>query len=173
MPYPIFAQLSHLIPETNQLQLTELAELGRKINEVLQDLGPACGCYLMVKGVTKEQLAEVDIVLEKHGTRNIARFTYQNTVELLIIRLMLGAVHESTAIDFYLRLVKKISSILEHSIRSIHSVGCTQFQVLGCRSKQGDAGLRPATRQRDTDWPSLMIEVGYSESLPLLRCDAR
>ncbi|KAG0643720.1 hypothetical protein HOY80DRAFT_1086790 [Tuber brumale] len=173
MPWAIFDRLSHLIPATNPLQLTEPAELGRKINEVLQDLGPTCGYYLMVKGVTEKQLAEVDIALEKHGTRNIVRFTYENAVELLIICLMPGAVHESTAIDFYLRLVKKISSILEHSIRSIHCVGCTQFQVLGCWSKQEDAGLRPATRQRETDWPSLMIEVGYSESLPLLRCDAQ
>ncbi|KAG0635654.1 hypothetical protein HOY80DRAFT_892692, partial [Tuber brumale] len=105
--------------------------------------------------------------------RNIARFTCENAVELLIIHLMPGDAHESTAIDLYLMLVEKISSIRGHFIRSIHCVGCTQFQVLGCRSKQGDAGLRPATRQRETDWPSLMIEVGYSESLPLLRCDTQ
>ncbi|KAG0643358.1 hypothetical protein HOY80DRAFT_1020245 [Tuber brumale] len=173
MPCPIFDRLSCLIPASNQLQLTKPAELGKKINEVLQDLGPACGCYLMVKGVTEEQLAEVDVALEKRGIRNIARFTYENAVESLIIRLMPGAAHERTAIDFYLTLIENISSIPGHSIRSIRSVGCTQFQVPGRRSKQGDAGLMPATRQRETDWPSLMIEVGYSESLPLLRCDAQ
>ena len=53
-------------------------------------------------------------------------------------------------------------------------MGATRFTVPGKRSKEGDTGLKPAgTRDGRNDWPSLMVEVGYSESLQLLQYDAR
>jgi len=43
-------------------------------------------------------------------------------------------------------------------------VRATRFSVPSERSKEGDVGLKPVdTRTDETDWPSLMIEVGYSE----------
>lgn len=51
-------------------------------------------------------------------------------------------------------------------------VGAAEFRIPGQRSKQGDGGFMPATRRSANDWPSIMLEVGYSESLPYLHQDA-
>ena len=43
--------------------------------------------------------------------------------------------------------------------------------MAGRRSKDGDTGIRCATRVGATAWPNLMIEGGYAESLRMLRLD--
>ncbi|KAG0633013.1 hypothetical protein HOY80DRAFT_897200 [Tuber brumale] len=127
---------------------------------------------MLVTGLPESQLVLIEKSFEEHAIRGTARFTYENVLESLIIRLMPGAAHEHTSRDFYVTLVTKIATLPGHSIRSIRSVGATHFVVPGKRSKQGDEGLRPATRTLITDWPSIMIEVGYSETLAYLRLDA-
>ncbi|PWW75436.1 hypothetical protein C7212DRAFT_345419 [Tuber magnatum] len=60
-----------------------------------------------------------------------------------------------------------------HSMRSIHHAGSTQFNLPGLGSKQGDAGFGPADGgPHGSDWPSLMTEMGYSESIREPRLDA-
>ena len=51
-------------------------------------------------------------------------------------------------------------------------LGSGEFEAHGRRKKQGDEAIKPVTRSLETDWPSLVTEVGYSESLQMLRFDA-
>jgi hypothetical protein len=51
-------------------------------------------------------------------------------------------------------------------------VGASRYEVPGVRSKEGDQGFKPRSRMSSSDWPSLMIEVGVSESINILRYDA-
>lgn len=46
------------------------------------------------------------------------------------------------------------------------------YGVPGSREKEADRALRPCTRIREADWPSLVVEVGVSESPSQLRTDA-
>ena len=51
-------------------------------------------------------------------------------------------------------------------------VRSTRYGAPGGRSKEADEAFRPSTRVLGTDWPSVVIEVGVSESLSQLRTDA-
>ena len=57
------------------------------------------------------------------------------------------------------------------SLLSVTGIGSTRYHVPGKRSKEADEGIRPRTRPAH-GWPSLVFEIGYSESLPALHCDA-
>ena len=131
------------------------------------------GCYMLITRVSVPALARIETAFERRGLRAALRFTYENATESLIIKYMPGVAHEVTAIGFSSRIMDKIAQLPGHSLSSIIGLGTAQFGIPGRRSKQGDAAIKPATRIRITDWPSLVIEVGHSESLPHLRNDAR
>ncbi|KAG0138478.1 hypothetical protein HOY82DRAFT_545087 [Tuber indicum] len=87
---------------------------------------------------------------------------------------MPGAAHGITSRSFMMELAVKISSIPGHQKHSSILLGRSRFSVPGKRSKEGDEGIKPtATRRSRDDWPSLVVEVGYPQSLPSLRADAR
>ncbi|PWW75434.1 hypothetical protein C7212DRAFT_345417 [Tuber magnatum] len=118
-------------------------------------------------------MGAIDRVFHEHGIRKSTRFTYEESEECLIIRVMPGACHEAISRAFCYEIVDKISKLPGHSKNSVYSVGSTQFNVPSKRSKQGDEGFGPTdTRPYRDDWPPLMIEVGYSGSLHQLRHDA-
>src|SRR3984957_1507887 len=53
------------------------------------------------------------------------------------------------------------------------SVGATKFKT-SRMSKEGDSAFKPwSMRPHETDWPTIVIESGWSESLTRLREDAR
>jgi len=85
---------------------------------------------------------------------------------------MPGPAHERVSTELYGKIVDKIVSIPGHSRASIQGFGATQFHPPRVRSKQADKALGPATRVGWDAWPSLVIEVGYSERLKPLRMDA-
>ena len=85
---------------------------------------------------------------------------------------MLGVAHDITAVEFSTRIRAKIAGLPRHSLSSAVGVGTAEFGVAGQRRKQGDSGLKLAARVLADDWRSMMIEVGYSQSLSYLRCDA-
>ena len=100
------------------------------------------------------------------------RLLYDAVEEVLIIKLIPGPHHELAALDFVMMLNYKLVS-LGIEMRSLKNLGTTRFRDPGGRSKEADLALRPRTRVLETDWPSVVIEVGVSESLSQLRTDAR
>ena len=56
--------------------------------------------------------------------------------------------------------------------RELVSLGATTFKTLRM-SEEGDSAFKPLTmRPRKADWPTIVIESGWSESLTKLRQDA-
>lgn len=89
----------------------------------------------------------------------------------VIITVMSSVKHEVTSRTLLLEIVYAIARIPGHDIHSVRGLGSARFYSPGKRSKEGDKGIRCATRQ-STTWPNIMIEVGYSEPLARLRLDA-
>ncbi|CUS08320.1 unnamed protein product [Tuber aestivum] len=81
-----------------------------------------------------------------------------------------AAIHERASPSFLIELAFKIAAIPGHSKNSFLPVGSTRFPVPGKRSKESDEGIKPAdTRADEDEWPSLMIEVGVSQTMLSLR----
>ena len=99
------------------------------------------------------------------------RFLYDAAEEVLITKLKPGPHHELASTHFVEMFKDKMAS-LGINRNSLDNFGATRFGAPGGRSKEPDASLRPSTRVLETDWPSVAIEVGASESLPQLRTDA-
>ncbi|RPB04687.1 hypothetical protein L873DRAFT_1786157 [Choiromyces venosus 120613-1] len=174
-PTPAFTKLSALIPDENKLVFSTTADLQTKIKEKMTEyLESETDCYMLITGVAGHIVEALYEELERYGIRKVTRFTYEQTMESLIIRLMPGAPHEALTRSFCFEVMDKVESIPGYSRFSLSTVGATMFRFPGGRSKQGDAGFKPHdTRRRRHGGPSVMVEVGYSESLSALRCDAQ
>ena len=98
------------------------------------------------------------------------RFLYDAAEEVLIIKLKLGAHHEVANSTFATMFIVKLFSL--EVVDTLVSLGSTRYEALTGRSKEADGAWHPSTRILPTDWPSLVIEVGVSESLGQLRTDA-
>ncbi|KAG0129273.1 hypothetical protein HOY82DRAFT_471572, partial [Tuber indicum] len=129
--------------------------------------------FLYFDGLTDSEFPIIDDQLELVQLRSAIRFTFENSLNAAIVRIMPGPEHEKVVISLYSEIVSRIASLPGHSDESVVGVGATRFNVPGVRSKEGDQGLHPATRRARDAWPSLMIEVGYSAGLDLLHWDAR
>jgi len=66
----------------------------------------------------------------------------------------------------------KIASLPGHTWRSIEPFCSTRCSPPGVRSKEEDEAFGPRTRVGRNAWPSVVIEVGYSETEPQLEMDA-
>lgn len=124
--------------------------------------------HVLVKNVTEDQ---IDGVLSQLPFRRMTRVWVE--VDDAIIWITPGKKHELTGRTFYSHLFSALTMIPGHGLLSVAEVGAARFHCLGKRSKEGDYGIRCSTRfGRCIEWPNLMIEVGYSEPLSLLRIDA-
>ena len=86
---------------------------------------------------------------------------------------MPGREHETAGVEFCYELRGKIAGIPMHTSRSIVGLGAVRLNVPGERSKEGDQAIAPATRAAQSNpWPSVVVEVGYSETLNQLHIDA-
>ena len=99
------------------------------------------------------------------------RLLYDAAEEVLIIKLMPG-LHHNLASAVFVRMFDRKLASLGINMDSVTNVGPTRYGAPGARSKEPDEALRPFTRVLATDWPSVAIEVGVSESLSQLRTDA-
>ncbi|KAG0636541.1 hypothetical protein HOY80DRAFT_1054113 [Tuber brumale] len=173
-PSSAFNSLSSLIVEGNKLRFTSAGRLARQIERKLQKcIQDKNGCYLLVTGVSKDEIQLIDNAFRNLNIFRQVRCTYEQPLQSLIIRLMPGAAHENTSGSFIREVERRIAVIPGHSWYSFRTVGSTRFAVPGTRSKEGDQGIKPTdTRKAEEDWPTLMVEVGDSQSLALLQTDA-
>jgi hypothetical protein len=91
-------------------------------------------------------------------------------VDLLIVKLP-SAVHERAHVNLATDMIEKVV-LMGMRARELDGVGASRFR--GRRSsKEGDSAYRPHSfRPNETDWPTIVIESGVSESLRRLRFDA-
>ena len=98
------------------------------------------------------------------------RLLYDAAEEVLIIKLIPGAHYKVAVVKFTedFAVKRHILGVRD----ALKPFGSTRYEALTGRSKEADGAWRPSTRVLPTDWPSLVIEVGASESLGQLRTDA-
>ncbi|KAG0129704.1 hypothetical protein HOY82DRAFT_563611 [Tuber indicum] len=136
IPYTIpFTRLSQLIPTEDRILFVNADRLASQINQRVQDClhsatSSAVGYYRLVRNVPQAEVQAVDKVLVELGTRASTRFTYENLLEALIIRVIPGPEHEHTCVDFYDTLVMKVAELRGHARRSVRGVGTTQFDAV-------------------------------------------
>ncbi len=127
--------------------------------------------YLAFTSVSQESLDEIDRTREeRRGWLPRMTILYDGREEILIVKLMVGVMHEGVARGF--AKMFDIKSFRLGVDESLLPTGSGRFGRHGGRSKEADIGYKPHSRPMIDDWPSFVIEVGVSESLAMLRKDA-
>ncbi len=127
--------------------------------------------YLAFTSVSQESLDEIDRTREeRRGGLPRMTILYDGIEQILIVKLMVGVMHEGVAHQFARMFDMKLVLLGVHA--SLFATGSARFRRPGGRSKEPDIGYIPLSRQVEDDWPSFVIEVGVSESLAMLRRDA-
>ncbi|KAG0643011.1 hypothetical protein HOY80DRAFT_916866 [Tuber brumale] len=126
------------------------------------------GQYAVFSPVTEDELAIIDDFRNTH--RKGLRFMYLNNEKALIVKIMPGAVHEMASGGLAIVFWKKVIAMgVDEALGPVDS---TRFQGIGSH-KEADAAVKPLLyRPFETDWPTLVIECGVSESLKHLRAVA-
>jgi hypothetical protein len=120
--------------------------------------------YLVFHGVTQSDLAKIDSIRPKY-----TRVTYYWDINLLIIKLMPSVKHEAAHVNLGLFIYGKIFRMGMSD--DLWGVGAGRFKG-SSSSKEGDTSFKPASRKKESDWPTIVIEAGLSESLAKLKSDA-
>lgn len=123
--------------------------------------------------VHPEELQSALAFLDKEEERKLMRVTYSDDYNF-IVRYMPSKVHENAHLEFttLLTVALVLLTAAPHPPRppGCANVGATTLE-LGRRMKEADAGVRPTAS--DSDLPSVVLEIGSSESLTQLKIDAK
>jgi len=129
--------------------------------------GPAQ--YAVFGPVTDDEFTKIHKI--RHKTNRGLRFLYLTNERMLIVKFIVGVAHEQAHRRFVGIFMLKISSM--GLFRDFIDVGGGCFTGLTGR-KEADTGLKPiSSRPFLTDWPTVAVECGVSESLERLRVDAK
>ena len=123
--------------------------------------------YVAVEDVSPSDLDHIDYLRRCLDLPQM-RILYDEDERLLIVKLMPGRPHEA-AIDLFRELfVAQVPSSV-----GIFGLGAARCGELTKRRKEPDQAYIPRNRISNQDWPTVVVEIGLSESLPNLREDAR
>ncbi len=127
--------------------------------------------YLAFTSVSQESLDKIDRTREeRRGWLPRMTILYDGREKILIVKLMVGVMHEGVA-HLFARMFEAKLFLLDVSA-SLLPTGSGRFGHRGGGSKEADFGYKPRSRPMEDDWPSFVLEVGVSESLAMLRRDA-
>ena len=152
----VFSQISQTIPSHHRLNYITINDIATRLQSI--DRSKPRGSYVLIEQITSYNLELLDNALERLGIRRHARFTYEEELGHLIVRLMPGAGYKIASRRFLIEIMQRIMPIPGHTIGTVVAMGATRFLVPGVRSKEGDEAIHPTTRDRD-DWPSIVVEV--------------
>jgi hypothetical protein len=122
--------------------------------------------YVVFRPVSINDIENID---EKRRTLPNIRLTYYAESELLVVKLMSSCLHEVAHRELG-REIEIATARMGLPRYALCSVGGGRFDSPLKGSKEGDTCYVPYTRR--PSWPTLVLEVGVSESLPRLRNDA-
>jgi hypothetical protein len=112
---------------------------------------------VLIQGTAEDAL---DAAINGPSFRRLIRVWYDGDVNSAIVKLLSGAYHDVMAVQFLLEIFAGVLQISGHNPHSVVGVGSTRFRCPGKRSKEGDAGIKCASRTGGASWPNVMIEVG-------------
>jgi hypothetical protein len=121
--------------------------------------------YVVFTQVADDELAEIDNFRDTY--RKALRFLYLNHENTLIVKVMPGMIHESFGRGLMNAVWKQ--TIMMGVDEELITVGSTRFHGTGSQ-KEADEAVKPFTsRPLKTDWPTIVIECGISQSQNHLR----
>ena len=125
--------------------------------------------YLIFRLVTTNDLLEIESGRERGEISRGVRMTHYVDWNILIVKVP-TVEHEAAHRIFSDKLVIRAAGMgLDEELISI---GATTFKTPRV-SKEGDSAFKPLSmRPRGADWPTIVLESGWSESLTKLRQDA-
>ena len=151
---------------------TSISGLRSAINTLSNHLyqGREISQYLVFQSVTEDDFAKID---EKRYSINRAlRFTYCTDIDTLIIKVTTRE-HERVTRAFTYDFAHRIAHMGLTDLYDLCDMGGTTYTGRSTK-KEADSCWRPiATRPNPMDWPTLVFEVGVSETLRKLRNDAQ
>jgi hypothetical protein len=126
--------------------------------------------YMIFRPVTTKDLRKIERARENGKIDQGVRLTHYVDWDVLILKVP-TAKHEAAHRRFSTRLT--FGAGLMGLIDELFDLGAATFKTRRM-SKEGDSVFKPLSmRPRETDWPTIVIESGWSESLTKLREDAR
>jgi hypothetical protein len=147
-----------------QHTFTTYSDLRSFLTESSHALELGIGLYQSVHKITRTNLNQID--RQRENEFPPMRILYDARMEIMIVR-MVGEYQEVVA--------KTFEGILRnHTGRSFFPTGRSRYPgISGNHEKEADNSYLPrGTRIVGPDLPSFVVEVGLSESLSGLRCDA-
>ncbi|GFF30573.1 hypothetical protein IFM51744_01179 [Aspergillus udagawae] len=128
--------------------------------------------WILVLGLTNEAIERLD---NDRGCLGVNfRFEWEGSTGL--IKVIPGAAHESLVNDFTMKVASDLQNMGIHWTER-RWIGATRYRPANNNGKEGDQAFTPPSRQvtqgQTRGWPTLVVEVGVSESMPKLRSDAK
>jgi hypothetical protein len=141
----------------------------RNLTEVLGRGGDGAALYFSFSGVSAKSFQAVE--KRRHEIGTCVRFLYLSDIETLIVKTP-SKVHEMAHLSLGRSITRQVDRMgLPES--DFYPLGATRFRQ-NRSSKEGDSTfINKTIRPGLLDWPALVIEAGYSESVLQLRRDAR
>lgn len=127
--------------------------------------------YIAFCGLTKSHFDQ-DFLEPKSGVLTFE--SYFPSLNLLLIKMEYEP-HSTAAVKFGFMLVTQLLSMNNERLdRKLTPIGTAHFRAVD-RTKRADASFRPRRLgpSRDRQWPSLIVEVGFSEPYRKLKEDSR
>ncbi|OCK87189.1 uncharacterized protein K441DRAFT_671108 [Cenococcum geophilum 1.58] len=151
---------------------SSIAGLRSAVNTLSKRLyqGTTTNQYLVLQPVTEDDLAEIEE--KRHIIGRGLRFTHCADINILIIKVPTPE-HEAVTRTFSYNFIDQIRPMGLTELDDLKDMGATKYRGTST-SKEPDSCWRPlAVRPNRLDWPTLIFEVGVSETLRKLRMDAR
>ncbi|KAL2849943.1 hypothetical protein BJY01DRAFT_245739 [Aspergillus pseudoustus] len=164
--------LGNLVPsDLPHYAYTNRSQFEHDFQEAFDEFGET-NEYFLVTGVTPEIFDLVFLPTEEEGSF-FARWTsFDPELQRLLVRMGTSSAHENAAEEFSDALTTALARIGMR--REIQRIGTAMHEAPTGR-KQADKAFRPTRlpRGRFRDWPTVVVEVAYSESISKLQSDVR
>src|SRR5271155_1216219 len=167
---PTFSKASEGLEGVPVWTFTTIKNLQEAINSCEEKLEASkASPYLIFRLVTTDDLLKIERARENDKIDRGVRMTHYVDWNILILKVP-TAEHERSHRKFGDKLVIRAAGMgLEEEFDSL---GATTFKTSSV-SKEGDSAFKPLSiRPREADWPTIVLESGWSESLTRLRRDA-
>jgi hypothetical protein len=168
---PTFSKAAEGLEDVPAWIFKTIKDMQEDINSYEKELKTSeASPYMIFHLVTTGDLLKIERARENGKIDRGVRLTHYVDWDILILKVP-TAKHEGAHGKFGQRLTVKAAMM--GLIDEFSYLGATKFPVRR-GSKEGDSAFKPQSmRPRAADWPTIVIEAGWSESLTKLREDAR
>jgi len=119
--------------------------------------------------VTQEHIANIHRIRDIRRRHRGINIMYLKNEEVLILKMNLSGVPGMAYIEFGIMLRMKT---IQMGLRDgFYGMGRTTFEGL-IGQKEADSTFKPSVRRMAADWPTVVFECGFSQSLERLRVDS-